>query len=196
MESLVAEAVPSCSRGADAPGPSVRERQACRRGQMSVHQRDDQCRGDAELRSARLRQMPDERDTRHRDDGQSRRSARARQTPTERDARRLENAEEMRSARARQTPAEIDTRHLENAEGMRSARAPVTSDETRPTPGGCGATEDCSERKTGCLAPGLVSPTGTRSPQPPPPHSPWSSPSLLRLQSLAAVWGDGVPVLS
>ncbi len=76
MESLVAEAVPSCSRGADAPGPSVRERQARRRGQMSVHQRDDQRCGDAELR----------------------RSARARQTPAERDARRQENAEGLRSA--------------------------------------------------------------------------------------------------
>ncbi len=63
MESLEAKAVPSCSGGADAPEPSDCECQRRRRGRMSMHQRDDQSRSNAELRrSARSRQTPDERD--------------------------------------------------------------------------------------------------------------------------------------
>ncbi len=65
--------------------------------------------------------------------------------------------------------------------------------EGRPAPGECGENEDCSEKKTGCLAPRVGSPTGVRSPQPP-RHSPSGYPSLLPLRSPAAVWGDGVLV--
>ncbi len=114
MESLEAEAVPSRSGEADAPEPSDCERQRCRRGRMSMHQRDDQHRGNAELRrSARSRQMPDERDAWRRDDGQSRRSARSRQTSAERDARRQEDTERRRTARrARQDASRPDWAHL------------------------------------------------------------------------------------
>ncbi len=79
METLECKAVLSRSRGADVPEPSDRECQRRSRGQMSMHQRDDQRCGNAELRSARIRQTPDKRDAQHRDDAASR-SVRPRQT--------------------------------------------------------------------------------------------------------------------
>ncbi len=91
METLECKAGPSRSRGADAPEPSDRERQRCRRAKTVVHQRDDQRRNDAD----------------------SKRSERARETSDERVALRRENAERMGFARReRQDASHLDWSHL------------------------------------------------------------------------------------